>query len=78
MLGRDRRSVHQEFVIDGVGTEEGPVISKSFSDYFIAYPKSIHDGILATNHDFSCIKPMCRIRKRRFSKYCQDCKGGFL
>ena len=53
MLGRNRRTVHQEFVIDGVGTEEGAVISKSFCDYFIAYPKSIHDGIPATNHDLS-------------------------
>ena len=57
-LDRNRRSVDHEFVIDDEGTEKGAVISKSFCDYFIAYPKSIHDGILATNHDFSSIIPM--------------------
>ena len=58
MFDRNRRSVYLEFVIDGVGTEEGASTSKSFCDYFIAYPESIHDGIHAINHNLSSIIPM--------------------
>ena len=40
-----------------MGTEEVAAISKPFCDYFIAYRKSIHDGIPATNQDSSTIIP---------------------
>ena len=58
ILGKNVKTSHSEFVIDGVKTSDACIISKSFCKYFISYPQSIHDGIPISNHDFSNIIPL--------------------
>ena len=58
MLGKNVKSSHREFLIDGVKTEDQNIISKSFCEYFIEYPKSIHQSIPTSRYDFSSIIPV--------------------
>ena len=57
ILGKNVKNAPREFVIDGVKTSDACIISKSFCEYFISYPQSIHDSIPISNHDFSNIIP---------------------
>ena len=44
-LNKHRNADTCEFVIDDVRTSDGHLISKSFCEFFVSYPKSIHDNI---------------------------------
>ena len=57
LLGKNRKCLHDEFLIDDEKTKAKKKIANAFSDYFVEYPKSIHDGIPSTIHDFSTIIP---------------------
>ena len=49
LMGKNKKSLQKEFVIDGVSATDTTNIYNSFCNYFIDHPKNIHDSISASN-----------------------------
>ena len=45
LMGKSKKSLRKEFIIDGILTTETAKICNSFCTYFIDHPKNIHESI---------------------------------
>ena len=44
-MGKNKKSIHKEFTVEGVSTNDSTKICDAFCNYFIDYPRNIHGSV---------------------------------
>ena len=57
LTGKNKKSVHKEFIVDGVSTNNSIIICDAFCYHFIDQPRNVHGSIsISTSHHFDQIE----------------------
>ena len=57
LMGKNKKSLHKEFTVDGVSTNDTNKICEALGNYFIDHPKNIHgSNPIRTSHHLNQIE----------------------
>ena len=57
LMGKNKKSLHKEFIVDGVSTNDTTKIWNAFCNYFNDYPRNIHGSTpISTSHHLDQIE----------------------